>query len=75
MMILSVLIGAGRLSFLALRKVRNTLGTMIRANFVTVKTSNKMDNFAIPVRKNGTCDEIHFWSSVVVLPLNLSASR
>ncbi len=55
--------------------VRNMPGTMIRANFLTVKTSNKVDNFAIPVRKNGTCDEIHFWLSVVVLPLNLSASR
>jgi hypothetical protein len=51
------------------------LSIMIRANFLTVKTSNKMDNFAIPVRKNGTCDEIYFWSSVVVFPLNLSASR
>jgi hypothetical protein len=54
--------------------VRNMLGTMIRANFLKVKTSNKTYNFAIPVRKNGTFDEIHFWLSVV-LPLNLSASR
>jgi hypothetical protein len=51
--------------------VRNMLGTMIKANFLTVKTSNKTYNFAIPVRKNGTFDEIHFWLSVV-LPLNLS---
>jgi uncharacterized membrane protein len=62
------------LSFLALRMVRNMLGTMIRANLLTVKTSNKMDNFAIPVRKNGTFDEIHFWLGVA-LPLNLSSSR
>ena len=52
--------------------MRNMLGTMIKANFLTVKTSNKTYNFAIPVRKNGTFEEIHFWLSVV-LPLNLSA--
>ena len=52
--------------------VHNMLGTMIKANFLTVKTSNKTYNFAIPVRKNGTFEEIHFWLSVV-LPLNLSA--
>jgi len=54
--------------------VGNMFGTMIKANFLTVKTSNKTYNFAIPVRKNGTFDEIHFWLSVV-LPLNLSALR
>ena len=47
---------------------------MIKANFLTVKTSNKTYNFEIPVRKNGTFEEIHFWLSVV-LPLNLSALR
>ena len=50
------------------------LGSMIRANLLTVKTSNKMDNFAIPVRKNGKKHPIHFWLGVV-LPLNLSSSR
>jgi len=54
--------------------VRNMLGTMVRVNFLTVRTSNKTYNFAIPVRKNGTFDEIHFWLSVV-LPFNVSASR
>jgi hypothetical protein len=54
--------------------VRNMLGTMVKTNFLTVKTSNESYNFAIPVGKNGTFDEIHFWLSVV-LPLNVSASR
>jgi hypothetical protein len=54
--------------------VRNMLGTMVRVNFLTVRTSNKTYNFAIPVRKNGTFDEIHFWLSVV-LPFNVYASR
>jgi hypothetical protein len=53
--------------------VRNMLGTMVKVNFLTVRTSNKTYNFAIPVGKNGTFDEIHFWLSVV-LPLNISAS-
>jgi hypothetical protein len=48
------------------------LGTTIKTNFLTVRTSGKTYNFAIPVRKNGTFEEIHFWLSVV-LPLNISA--
>lgn len=52
--------------------VHNMLGTMIKTNFLTVRTSGKTYNFAIPVRKNGTFEEIHFWLSVV-LPLNISA--
>lgn len=51
--------------------VSNMFGTMIKANFLAIKTSNKTYNFAIPVRKNGTLDEIHFWLSVV-LPLSPS---
>jgi hypothetical protein len=54
--------------------VRNMLGTMVKTNFLTVKTSNKTYNFVIPVSKNGTFDEIHFWLSVI-LPLNVSALR
>lgn len=61
----------------ALRKgaettVRNMLGTMIKANFLTVKTSSKIYNFVIPVSKNGNFDEIRFWLSVV-LPFNIPA--
>lgn len=52
--------------------VRNMVGTMIKANFLTIKTSNKTYNFTIPVSKNGSFDEMRFWLSVV-LPLNLTA--
>jgi hypothetical protein len=51
--------------------VRNMLGTMIKANFLTVKGSHKTYNFKLPVNKNGTFHEIHFWLSVV-LPVNVS---
>jgi len=51
--------------------VSNMLGTMIKANFLAVKTSNKTYNFVLPVAKNGRFDEIHFWLSVV-LPLNIT---
>ena len=54
--------------------IRNMMGTMMKANFLAIKASNKKYNFAIPVSKNGSFDEIHFWLSVV-LPLNLTASR
>jgi hypothetical protein len=54
--------------------VRNMLGTMIKANFLTIKESHKTYNFAVPVNKNGSFDEIHFWLSVV-LPVNVSALR
>ena len=54
--------------------VRNMMGNMMKANFLAIKASNKKYNFAIPVSKNGSFDEIHFWLSVV-LPLNLTASR
>jgi len=54
--------------------VRNMLGTMVKTNFLIVKTPNKTYNFVIPVGKNGTFDEIHFWLSVVI-PLNVSALR
>jgi hypothetical protein len=53
--------------------IRNMMGTMMKANFLTIKASNKTYNFAIPVSKNGSFDEIHFWLSVV-LPLNPTAS-
>ncbi|MDP9289686.1 MAG: hypothetical protein M3P08_16025 [Thermoproteota archaeon] len=54
--------------------MRNMLGTMIKANFLTIKESHKTYNFAVPVNKNGSFDEIHFWLSVV-LPVNVSALR
>jgi hypothetical protein len=54
--------------------VRNMLGTMIKANYLTVKESHKTYNFKLPVNKNGTFDEIHYWLSVV-LPVNVSAIR
>ncbi len=54
--------------------VRNMLGTMIKANYLTVKESHKTYNFKLPVNKNGTFDEIHYWLSVV-LPVNVSALR
>ncbi len=54
--------------------VRNMLGTMIKANYLTVKESHKTYNFKLPVNKNGTFDEIHYWLSVV-LPVNVLALR
>jgi len=54
--------------------VRNMLGTMTKANFLTVKESHKTYNFKLPVNKNGTFDEIHYWLSVI-LPVNVSALR
>jgi hypothetical protein len=61
----------------ALRKgvettIRNMLGTMIKANFITVKTSSEIYNFVIPVNKNGNFNELHFWLSIV-LPFNIPA--
>ncbi len=53
--------------------VRNMLGTMIKANFLSVKTSSNTYNFVIPVSKNGKFDEIHFWLRVV-LPFNVTAT-
>jgi hypothetical protein len=50
--------------------IRNMLGTMIKANFVTVKTSSKIYNFVIPVNKNGNFDEVRFWLNIV-LPFNI----
>jgi hypothetical protein len=54
--------------------VRNMFGSMITRNFLTVKTSNKTEyNYVLPVNKNGTFEEIHYWLSVV-LPVKISAS-
>lgn len=50
--------------------IRNMLGTMIKANFVTVKTSSKIYNFVIPVNKNGNFNEVRFWLNIV-LPFNI----
>ena len=52
--------------------IRNMLGTMIKANFLSFKTSEKLYNFVIPVSKNGNFDEIRYWLNVV-LPFNVPA--
>jgi hypothetical protein len=40
--------------------------------FLSVKTSNKKYEYALPVNKNGSFEEIHYWLSVV-LPVKISA--
>ncbi|MFL6339454.1 MAG: hypothetical protein ACJ718_10200 [Nitrososphaeraceae archaeon] len=46
--------------------VTNMLGSMITANFLTIKTSSKTYDYRLPVSKNGTFEQIHYWLSVVV---------
>jgi hypothetical protein len=46
--------------------VTNMLGSMITANFLTIKTSRKTYDYRLPVSKNGTFEQIHYWLSVVV---------
>jgi hypothetical protein len=52
--------------------VRNMVGTMVTTNFLSVKTSSRTYEYALPVNKNGTFEEIHYWLSVV-LPVKISA--
>jgi hypothetical protein len=52
--------------------VTNMLGSMITTNFLTIKTSSKRYDYRLPVNKNGTFEEIHYWLSVVV-PVKVSA--
>ena len=53
--------------------VTNMLGSMITTNFLTIKTLSNTYDYRLPVSKNGTFEEIHYWLSVVV-PTNVLAS-
>jgi hypothetical protein len=46
--------------------VTNMLGSMITTNFLTIKTSSKRYDYRLPVRKNGTFEEIYYWLSAVI---------
>jgi hypothetical protein len=46
--------------------VTNMLGSMITTNFLTINTLSSIHDYMLPVRKNGTFEEIHYWLSAVV---------
>jgi hypothetical protein len=46
--------------------VTNMLGSMITTNFLTINTSSNIHEYRLPVGKNGTFEEIHYWLSAVV---------
>jgi hypothetical protein len=46
--------------------VTNMLGSMITTNYLTIKTSSKRYDYRLPVNKNGTFEEIHYWLSVAI---------
>jgi hypothetical protein len=49
------------------------LGSMITTNFLTIKTASDTYDYMLPVRKNGTFEQVHYWLSVVV-PANVIAN-
>ena len=53
--------------------VTNMLGSMITTNFLTIKTAGDSYDYMLPVRKNGTFEQVHYWLSVVV-PANVIAN-
>ena len=53
--------------------VTNMLGSMITTNFLTIKTASDSYDYMLPVRKNGTFEQVHYWLSVVV-PANVIAN-
>jgi hypothetical protein len=46
--------------------VTNMLGSMITTNFLTINALSSIHDYMLPVRKNGTFEEIHYWLSAVV---------
>ena len=47
--------------------VTNMLGSIITRNFLTVKTSSKKKyDYGLPVNKNGTFEQIHYWLGVIM---------
>lgn len=46
--------------------VTNMLGSIITRNFLTVKTSSKKYDYGLPVNKNGTFEQIHYWLGVIM---------
>jgi hypothetical protein len=53
--------------------VTNMLGSMITTNFLTINTSSVIHEYRLPVSKNGTFEQIHYWLSAVV-PARVLAS-
>lgn len=52
--------------------VTNMLGSMVTRNFLTVKTSSKKYDYRLPVNKNGTFEQVHYWLGVI-LPVKVFA--
>jgi len=49
--------------------VANMFGRAIVANFLAIKASNgRKFDFKLPVNKNGTYEQVHFWVNVVLPP-------
>ena len=46
--------------------VTNMLGSMITTNFLTINTSSNIHEYRLPVSKNGSFEQIHYWLSAVV---------
>ena len=46
--------------------VTNMLGSMITTNFLTINALSNIHDYMLPVRKNGTFEEIHYWLSAIV---------
>jgi hypothetical protein len=46
--------------------VTNMLGSMITTNFLTINTLTNIYDYRLPVSKNGTFEEIHYWLSAIV---------
>jgi hypothetical protein len=46
--------------------VTNMLGSMITTNFLTINTLTNIHDYRLPVSKNGTFEEIHYWLSAIV---------
>ena len=46
--------------------VTNMLGSMITTNFLTINALSNIHDYMLPVRKNGTFEEIHYWLSAII---------
>jgi hypothetical protein len=53
-------------------RVTNMLGSALRQNFLTIRTKEgPLQQFSLPVGKNGPYDKIYFWLSAI-LPIDVS---
>lgn len=46
--------------------VHNMMGSVVQANFLTIKSKGRMIQFKLPARKDGQFDKVYYWINALI---------